>query len=105
MDESPNPIEVELAGEQAAALGRAGEGLGAALAKLRQFEAGLTQRAPQPSDSAARQDLIARAGEAFWSYIVQREALGLYDEETIARDYGVPVEVRNLGPRIRNSRA
>jgi hypothetical protein len=107
MTESPNPIEVELAAEKAAALGESGKRLRAALEKLRQFKGGAQdlQGRPDGSQAPARRELVELAGEAFWSYIVQREALGLYDEEEIARDYGVTDEVRNhMGPRIRSLR-
>jgi hypothetical protein len=104
MGESPNPIEIELAAEKAAALGRSGKLLRAALEKLRQFDAASPQ-SRAGVDATARTELIERAGEAFWSYIVQREVLGLYDEEAIARDYDVPGEVRShMGPRVRNPR-
>jgi hypothetical protein len=99
--ESPDPIEVELAAEKAAALGRSGKRLYAALDKLRRFDA----RDKRPRDAAARGALVEVAAEAFWSYIVQRESLGLHDEETIARDYGVPGEVRtHMGPRLPSTR-
>jgi hypothetical protein len=104
--ESPNPIDVELAAEKAAALGRSGRRLRAALEKLRKFDAGERGRAARRdrSAAAARKELVELAGEAFWSYIVQRESLGLYDADTIAGDYGVPPEVRtHMKPRLRNS--
>lgn len=108
MAESPNPIEVELAAEKAAALGESGKRLRVALEKLGRFEAQGAHGAqgrPDGSEAAARRELVELAGEAFWSYIVQREALGLYDEEEIAHNYGVTNEVRNhMGPRIRSGR-
>jgi hypothetical protein len=97
---TPNPIEVELAGEQAAALGRSGRRLRAALEKLRRFDAGKSG-VREPADAATRKELVELAGEALWSYVVQRESLGLYDADTITRDYSVPAEVqKSMGPRI-----
>ena len=54
------------------------------------------------ADPAARTALIEEAAETFWSYVVQREALGLQDAEYIGKEYGVPPEVwQAMGPRTR----
>ena len=34
-----------------------------------------------------------RAGQALWALVVQREACGLRDVESVLREYGVPREV------------
>ncbi len=100
-----NPIDVELAAEKAAALGRSGRSLRAALDRLRRFDAGRGARRPQrgtPDAAGARKELVELAGEAFWSYVVQREALGLHDPDAVAEEYRVPPEVRGcMGPRMR----
>lgn len=91
-----NPIDLELADDAAAALGHAGRKLRKALDALEQFDA--SNECDARSD--ARVDLVATAGEAFWSYVVQREALGLADAEYIAAAYRVPADVRSaMGPR------
>jgi hypothetical protein len=106
MRESPNPIEVELAAEKAAALGRSARRLRAALDKLRRFDAGESRpRTHGRPDDASRRELVELAGEALWAYVVHRESLGLHDEETVVRDHDVPNEVRkHMGPRLRRSR-
>ena len=100
--------EREIAGEKAAALGRSGRRLRSALDKLRKFDSvagqprGRTGRrsAATAGHAAAREELLALAAEAYWSYIVQREALGLYENDSVIADYGVPPEVqRRMGPR------
>jgi hypothetical protein len=81
-------LEYELVQEQAAALGRTGRALEAALDKLREFDA-----AQVHVDALARLVLVSEAGKALWMFIVQREACGLRDSRTIMRDYNVPAEV------------
>ena len=47
----------------------------------------------------ARARLVKVASDAFWLYVVQREALGLVDAEYIRTEYGVPTEVwRRVAP-------
>ena len=105
MPEVPNALEVEIAGEKAAALGRSGERLRAALDKLRKFDAGAARRRRSSVGGETRADLIAQAGEAYWSYVVQREALGLIDNQSVVADYGIPPEVaQSMRPRLRDSR-
>ena len=81
-------LEYELVQEQAATLGRMGRALEAALARLREFDAGAS-----PADGEARRALVSAAGKALWMFVVQREACGLHDSGTVARDYNVPGEV------------
>lgn len=98
-------LEVEIAGEKAAALGRSGRKLRAALDRLRKFDSGTAKARRAAAGTETRAELIARAGEAYWSYLVQREALGLFDNESVVEDYGIPPEVaRSMGPRLRASR-
>jgi hypothetical protein len=90
----------ELAQEQAAALGRLGRALEAALAALSRHDCADTGRdsdaASRPSPVIpSRQRLVDEAGEALWCFIVQREACGLRDQRLVFREYGVPAEVRN----------
>jgi hypothetical protein len=85
-------VEKEIAGEQAAALGRSGRKLRTALDKLARFDEGgsATRRG---REAISRERLVEVAGEALWSYVVQREAIGLIDAEYIRREYGVPPDV------------
>ncbi len=97
-----NALDYEIAQEQAAALGRLGRALEAALAALSGHD-----RAGSDSASAAgtRERLVGEAGYALWCFIVQSEACGLRDQRLIIRDFGVPREVQNrmgvLGPGSR----
>ena len=88
----------EIAQEQAAALGRLGRALEAALAALSQHDgqqiqsAGRREREPA---GAVRERLLRAAGDALWCFVVQREACGLRDQRVIMREYRVPLEVQN----------
>ena len=96
------PIDVlnyELLQEQAAALGRMGRALEAALAKLREFDAAHPRAGAPASAQRARRTLVIEASYALWMFVVQREASGLRDSGTIMRDYDVPGEVQQrMGP-------
>jgi len=97
-----NPIEYQLAAEAAAALGRSGRLLRKALDALEKYDRDVLARARR-ADPVIRSGLVASAGEAFWGYVVQREALGLLDPEYIAKEYGVPPEVQQaMGPKTRS---
>jgi len=93
-------LDYEIAQEQAAALGRLGRALEAALAALSRHDRADTARdgdaAYRPSPAApSRQRLVEEASDALWCFIVQREACGLRDQRLVLREYGVPAEVRN----------
>jgi Family of unknown function (DUF6665) len=83
-------LEVEIAKEKAASLGRLGRRLEAALAALSGFDAGPAHT----RGSGQREALVAHAGMALWHFIVQREACGLKDSTRVMQDYRVPSEVR-----------
>ncbi len=80
MEEGQASIEHQIAGEKAAALGRSGQRLRLALSNLRRYDE-VVSRGGRILDPAARADLVAIAGDALWSYVVQREAMGLIDSE------------------------
>jgi hypothetical protein len=91
------PVDVlnyEIAQEQAAALGRMGRALEAALARLREFDAAHPRSDAPASARQARCTLVTEAGHALWMFVVQREACGLRDSRTVMRDYNVPGEVQ-----------
>ncbi len=105
-------LDYEIVQEQAAALGRLGRALEAALAVLSNYDR--AQAEPGDDAARARSSALARArmvqdaSDALWCYIVQREACGLRDWRLIVREYGVPAEVQNRmgvfdGGRPRNS--
>jgi hypothetical protein len=89
-------LDYEIVQEQAAALGRMGRALEAALAKLREFDAAHPRAGAPPSTRKARRTLAMEAGHALWMFVVQREACGLRDSRLLMRDYNVPVEVQQL---------
>jgi hypothetical protein len=104
MPKVPNALEVEIAGEKAAALGNSGRKLRTALDRLRKFDSGAAKSRRTRTGAETRAELIAKAGDAYWSYIVQREAIGLLDNESVVADHGIPPEVvRSMKPRLRAS--
>jgi hypothetical protein len=92
MKDAVLPVEKELLAEKAAALGRAGDALAAALAAYRSVQA----------DATRRRELRDIAAERLWYVLVQREAVGIFQHEGMLREQRVPPEVRLLaGPRPR----
>jgi hypothetical protein len=87
-------LEYEIVQEQAAALGRMGRALEAALAKLQEFDAAHPREGAPASAQQARRTLVIEAGHALWMFVVQREACGLRDSRTVMRNYNVPGEVQ-----------
>lgn len=85
----PVALDYEIAQEQASALGRLGRMLEAALAALADYDR------THPGPTAERAELVAKAGDALWCFMVQREACGLRDPRPVLRDYRVPAEVQN----------
>ena len=91
------PLDVlnyEIVQEQAAALGRMGRALEAALARLREFDAAHPRAGEPASARQARRTLVMEAGHALWMFVVQREACGLRDSRVVMREYKVPGEVQ-----------
>jgi hypothetical protein len=82
-------LDYEIAQEQVAALGRLGRALEAALADLADYERTHGER------DAVLADLVQRASDALWCYMVQRESCGLRDPRPVLRGYRVPAEVYN----------
>ncbi|MDB5430599.1 MAG: hypothetical protein JWP35_1715 [Caulobacter sp.] len=78
----------ELAGEQAANLGRMGRGVETALRLLREGDA-------NGVDPEARDTLLRGAADAVWRYFVQREVIGIKDQRGAIAHYGIPKEVLN----------
>jgi hypothetical protein len=95
-----NVLHYEIVQEQAAALGRLGCALAAALAALSRFDRAQAEHrrdsvATAASGKALRARLVDDASYALWCFIIQREACGLRDEPQVVSTYGVPREVRN----------
>jgi len=87
-------LDYEIAQETAAALGRQGRALEAALKDLAEFDA--VARNDESAEWARRPALVATAAHALWQFIVQREACGLRDSAMVVRMYRVPREVHDL---------
>jgi hypothetical protein len=87
-------LNYEIVQEQAAALGRLGRGLEAALKELREFDAAHPQWDASCEGRQARRMLLTAASHALWMFVVQREACGLRESRSLMRDYGVPAEVQ-----------
>jgi hypothetical protein len=77
----PSALQRALAGESAAALGRLGRALEAALATLRD------------APDARRVDAEYACAEAVWLHFVQREACGLARHDGVIEAYGIPASV------------
>jgi hypothetical protein len=98
----PLPIETELIAEKASALARVAAQLESALAALTAAD-----QAIAAADPGARQPLLEKrrelreaASRQLWYVVVQREAIGLRDHESLYRLYRVPKEIRLYpGPR------
>jgi hypothetical protein len=80
-------LEHEMMQEAAASMGALGRQLTAALAALEAFD-------PAAGSAAERAALVDAAGALLWRYIVQREAAGLRNSESVMRDMRVPPAVR-----------
>jgi hypothetical protein len=96
-----DPLDYEIAQEQALALGRLGRALEVALATLAEYDRALRVSSREEptahTDSAAtaRSQLVQQAAYTLWCFIIQREVCGLRDQRLVMRDYGVPSEVQN----------
>lgn len=90
-------LDYEVAQEQAAALGRLGRALEAALSALAGHDgaslAGSPAHSGDEKQRMTRARLVQEASEALWCFMVQREACGLRDPRPVIRDYRVPGEV------------
>lgn len=82
-EQTLNLLEYELLAEKAAALGRAGERVGAALARLNAHE----------RDPEQRRVLLKAAADAVYAYFIQRELCGLRRHDDAIRDFAIPREV------------
>jgi hypothetical protein len=79
-------LQAELLAEQAAALGRLGRNLEAALAALAQADA----------ETCDEDALTRSAADAAWAFFVQREACGLHDHDLPIAHYAIPPKVLAL---------
>ena len=96
-----DPLDYEIAQEQAAALGRLGRAHDVALTALADYDrtpAGPGKEEPAAltvAAATARAQLVQQAADALWCFVIQREVCGLRDQRLVIRDYRVPREVQN----------
>jgi hypothetical protein len=91
-------LEYEIAQERAAALGRLGRRLEAALAALAACPPTAT------AERTIRDSLVEEVGYALWLFVVQRESCGLNDSTHVMQTYGVPNEIyARMGPSATSS--
>lgn len=89
-------LQYELMEEQAHSLGRSGKKVEAALAALKAHD----EAHAGAAGGADRAPLLKAAADAVWSFLVQREAMGLRDRTAVIAQYGIPREVLNrMGAR------
>ena len=85
-----DPLGVEIMGEKAASLGRAGEKVEKAIAALDRHV----------GDDDARKRLVAQAADAVYGYFIQRELCGIRRHHDVIADCRIPHEVlARLGAR------
>lgn len=78
---NPGILDHEIAGEKASALGRAGEQVEKALARL------------EAAPAADREDLTKAAARAVYAYFIQRELCGMRRHQEVIREYRIPPAV------------
>ena len=95
--EAPLPIEIEIRGEKAQALGRTARAFEKELDRLRAFEKRLSTlpRAERTKLAPEHQALRRQTARRLWFLIVHREAIGLRNHENLYEVYRIP---RSLVP-------
>lgn len=91
MVESKDPaaaINRSLREESAGALGRAGRRLRLAVRALAEYDG-----RGAPRGSHERRFLLDDAAEALWAYVIQKEQMGVPDNDIVNRVYGVTPEI------------
>jgi hypothetical protein len=81
---SVDVIQHEIVAEKVASLGRAGNAVERTMAALRAFDG---------DDAAARDELVQRAADAVFAFMVQRELMGSGSHQAAFETYGVTREV------------
>jgi hypothetical protein len=82
------------ADDRALSLGQAGRRLNVALLALETYAARQAGAGLAPIRQQELAALEQMAADLLWSFLVQREACGLYDTERVFHDYRVPEAVR-----------
>lgn len=82
-EQTLNVLDYELLAEKAAALGRASERVGTALAQLSAYS----------GEPQQRRVLLKAAADAVYAYFIQRELCGLRRHDDAIREFAIPREV------------
>lgn len=91
LETGANILDAEILSEKAAALGRIGARVEAALVRLNDPEIVLAE---------GREALLKDAADAVWTFFIQREACGLRDQRPVIADMKIPRAVLvRLGAR------
>jgi hypothetical protein len=83
----------EILAEKASALGRAGQKVEAALARLGAHAGVQTAEAATSEHDSRRKALLKEASDAVYAFFIQRELCGLRRHEAVIRELGIPREV------------
>lgn len=102
LDDTDNPLAVEIRQEMAEAYFAACRKMVDALEALRAFDRGVASERRDREQSARKAELLEEAAERVHFVLIQREAMKLSWSDGFFDDYGVPAEVRaRLGRRRR----
>ena len=100
LDDTDNPLAVEIQQEMAASYFAACRKMADSLEALKAFDCAGASVPPDDEQIARRSELLENAAERVFFVIIQREAMKLSGYEGFVEDYDVPDEVRRrLGSR------
>jgi hypothetical protein len=103
LDDSNNPLAIEIRQEIAAAYFAACKKMVDALEALKAFDRALASSSPDHEKITRRSELLEAAAERVHFVLIQREAMKLAWYDEFFDDYAVPAEVKaRLGARRRN---
>jgi hypothetical protein len=83
----------EILAEKAAALGRAGDKVESALARLKAHVESPAGERGQAEHDSRRVMLLRQAADAVYAFFIQRELCGLRRHDAVIRELGIPREV------------
>jgi len=103
LNDSDNPLAVEIRQEMAATYFAACKKMIDSLEALKAFDQALASSTPDRSQTTRRTELLDAATERVLFVLIQREAMKLSRDDHFFEDYAVPGEVRTrLGAKHRN---
>ena len=95
LDDSDNPLAVEIRQEMASAYFAACKKMVDSLEALKAFDQALASSMPDNEQITRRSKLLDEAAERVHFVLIQREAMKLSWYDEFFEDYGVPDEVRS----------